>query len=70
VLVGGQAGMALGGWLSGKVFDLTGAYDAAFVNGIGWNLVTVAIIVFLLWKIRPGRSVMSLDRPTQGGVTS
>ena len=70
VLVGGQAGMALGGWLSGKVFDLTGSYDAAFVNGIGWNLVTVAIIVLLLWKIRPGRSVMSLNRPTQGGVTS
>lgn len=70
VLVGGQAGMALGGWLSGKVFDLTGSYDVAFVNGIGWNLVTVAIVIFLLWRIRPGRPVISLSRPTEGGVTS
>jgi hypothetical protein len=28
-------GMALGGWMSGKVFDLTGSYHAAFINGIG-----------------------------------
>ena len=27
-------GMALGGWMSGKVFDLTGSYHAAFLNGI------------------------------------
>jgi len=70
VLVGGQVGMALGGWLSGKVFDITGSYDAAFINGIGWNLVTVLIVGVLLWKIRPGRPLMTLNRPTQGGVTS
>jgi MFS family permease len=34
-------GMALGGWMSGKVFDLTGSYHAAFLNGIGWNLLNV-----------------------------
>jgi len=55
VLVGGQVGMALGGWLSGKVFDLTGSYDAAFLNGIAWNLVNLAIAIWLLWRIRPGR---------------
>jgi len=70
VLVGGQVGMALGGWLSGKVFDITGSYDAAFINGIGWNLVTVLIISILLWRIRPGRPLMTFNRPTQGGVTS
>jgi MFS family permease len=47
-------GMALGGWLSGKVFDLTGSYQAAFVNGIGWNLVNLAVVLFLLHRVRPG----------------
>lgn len=43
-------GMALGGWMSGKVFDLTGSYHAAFLNGIGWNLVNVSIASFLLFR--------------------
>ncbi len=42
-------GMALGGWLSGKIFDLTGSYDAAFINGIGWNLLNLTI-AFTLWR--------------------
>ena len=41
-------GMALGGWMSGLVFDLTGSYRAAFLNGIGWNLLNVSIAVSLL----------------------
>jgi MFS family permease len=41
-------GMALGGWMSGKVFDLTGSYHAAFLNGIGWNLLNLTIVLFLL----------------------
>jgi len=44
-------GMAFGGWLSGKIFDLTGSYDAAFVNGIAWNLVNLGIAIFLLRKV-------------------
>ena len=49
-------GMALGGWMSGKVFDLTGSYHAAFVNGIGWNLVNLAVVLTLLYRTRrPGR---------------
>src|SRR4029077_18497832 len=36
-------GMALGGWMSGKVYDLTGSYHAAFVNGIAWNLLNLTI---------------------------
>ena len=45
-------GMALGGWLSGAIFDLTGSYDAAFVNGIAWNLLNVAIVLWLLARQR------------------
>src|SRR5213075_118440 len=40
-------GMALGGWMSGKVFDLTGSYHAAFLNGLAWNALNVSIAVFL-----------------------
>jgi MFS family permease len=43
-------GMALGGWMSGKVFDLTGSYDAAFINGIAWNLLNLSIAGMLLWR--------------------
>ena len=63
VLVGGQVGMALGAWLSGQVFDLTGSYDAAFFNGIGWNLVNLAIVLWLMWRIRPGRRADSSVQP-------
>ena len=45
-------GMALGGWMSGKVFDLTGSYDAAFVNGIAWNALNLAIAGTLLLRVR------------------
>ena len=41
-------GMALGGWMSGAIFDLTGSYRAAFANGVGWNALNLAIAVFLL----------------------
>jgi len=44
--------MALGGWMSGKVFDLTGSYHAAFLNGIGWNLLNLSIALFLLHGAR------------------
>ena len=45
-------GMALGGWLSGAIFDLTGSYRAAFVHGIAWNLVNVSIAFWLLTRSR------------------
>jgi MFS family permease len=41
-------GMALGGWVSGAIFDWTGSYRAAFVNGIGWNLLNLSIAFWLL----------------------
>ena len=41
-------GMALGGWMSGAAFDLTGSYRAAFVNSIAFNLLNLAIALWLL----------------------
>jgi len=51
VLMFSLFGMALGGWMSGKVFDLTGSYHAAFINGIGWNLLNLCIASFLLFRL-------------------
>jgi MFS family permease len=45
-------GMALGGWMSGALFDLTGSYRWAFVNGIIWNLLNLAVAVWLLGQPR------------------
>ena len=45
-------GMALGGWMSGAAFDLTGSYRAAFVNGLAWNAVNMAIVITLLYRLR------------------
>jgi MFS family permease len=55
VITASLFGMALGGWMSGAIFDFTGSYRAAFVNGILWNLVNVAIATFLLRRatLRP-----------------
>jgi MFS family permease len=50
-------GMALGGWMSGKAFDLTGSYQAAFLNGIAWNFLNLAIVIALLWRVSRSRSL-------------
>lgn len=43
-------GMALGGWMSGAIFDVTGSYRAAFANGVAWNFVNAAIVAWLLLR--------------------
>tara|TARA_B100000676_G_scaffold250666_1_gene255337 strand:+ start:127 stop:624 length:498 start_codon:yes stop_codon:yes gene_type:complete len=40
-------GMALGGWLGGAIFDLTGSYSQAFLTGAGFNLVNLGLVSFL-----------------------
>ena len=46
------AGMALGGWMSGAIFDATGSYQAAIVNGLLWNGLNMAIAAWLLFRAR------------------
>ncbi|HMN20417.1 MAG TPA: MFS transporter [Ottowia sp.] len=55
VIMATMLGMALGGWMSGWIFDVTGSYRAAFVNGIGWNLLNLSIAGWLYLRARgPG----------------
>ena len=54
-------GMALGGWLSGLIFDHTGSYHLAFVHGIAWNLLNMAIANLLVWRNSWGK--LMLARP-------
>ncbi|CAG0996521.1 L-lactate transporter [Burkholderiales bacterium] len=57
VIMATLVGMALGGWASGAVFDLTGSYRAAFVHGIAWNLVNMSIAWWLLARTRMRHAV-------------
>ena len=57
VLMATLFGMALGGWLSGVIFDLTGSYRAAFVHGIGWNLLNMTLAFWLLRRSYPPRAL-------------
>ena len=50
VLMSTVFGMAVGGWLSGEIYGLTGSYQAAFLNGIAWNFLNMAIAFWLLWS--------------------
>ena len=55
VIMATFVGMALGGWMSGWIFDATGSYRAAFLNGIGWNLLNLSIAGWLFWRTRGPR---------------
>jgi MFS family permease len=50
VLMATLAGMAFGGWVSGWIFDLTGSYRVAFVNGLLWNFLNLAIVAWLMLR--------------------
>jgi MFS family permease len=61
VLMATLFGMALGGWLSGAIFDLSGSYHAAFINGIGWNLLNLSIA---FWLLRRSQKVSFQNTPS------
>lgn len=50
VLMSTILGMALGGWMSGWIYDATGSYQMAFVNGIMFNAVNLVIMAIVLWR--------------------
>jgi MFS family permease len=53
VIMATIVGMALGGWMSGWIYDLTGSYRMAFLNGIAFNALNVAVMVLILLRSRP-----------------
>jgi cyanate permease len=55
--------MAFGGWISGAIFDYTGSYQAAFANGLAWNLLNVSIAAWLLLASRPKKQGASAGSP-------
>ena len=55
VLTATVFGMALGGWLSGEIYDYTGSYTAAFVHGVGWNVLNLGLALWILYVRSPAR---------------
>jgi MFS family permease len=52
VILASVIGMSLGGWISGVIFDMTGSYRAAFLNGLAWNALNMGIALALLLRSR------------------
>lgn len=67
VLSATLVGMGLGGWMSGAIYDLTLSYMAAFLNGIAWNVLHIAIAAFLLFMMGSRGDDTAPDRSEEGG---
>jgi hypothetical protein len=52
VIFASVIGMSFGGWVSGAIFDATGSYRAAFLNGVAWNIVNMAVALMLVLRAR------------------
>jgi MFS family permease len=50
-------GMAIGGWMTGWIYDMTGSYQTAFINGIVWNLMNIAAMVLVLTRTGSTKSL-------------
>lgn len=59
VLMATLFGMALGGWMSGAIYDLRGSYQTAFLNGIAWNLLNASIMIMLIIRARRGAQLVN-----------
>ena len=66
VIMATLIGMALGGWMSGWIFDLTGSYRAAFLNGMAWNLLNLSIVGWLFWRMRQQCAVTARPQHSAG----
>ena len=56
-------GMALGGWMAGALYDLTGSYTVSFLNAIAFNLMNMAIAFVLLRRGRSGADSITSANP-------
>jgi len=45
-------GMAFGGYVSGAIFDWFASYRMAFLNGLAWNFVNLAVVCWLMMRAR------------------
>ncbi len=56
VLFAGMSGMAVGGWLAGRLFDHFGSYAPSFATGVLFNVVNLALIGFLVIRLPTSRA--------------
>ena len=61
IIMATLVGMALGGWLSGKIFDVTGSYHAAFINGIAWNALNFGIVWWLYKRYQANQDLQAVN---------
>ena len=61
VLMATIFGMAFGGWVSGFIFDLTGSYSLAFLNGIIWNVINILLIIYLMFKGKSNKTLVGIQ---------
>ena len=61
VLMATIFGMAFGGWVSGFIFDLTGSYSLAFLNGIIWNVINILLIIYLMFKGKSNKNMVAIQ---------
>lgn len=57
VLFAGFLGMAAGGWGAGVLYDRFGLYLVGFAVGIGFNLINMAIVLWLVLR-QPGSGIV------------
>ena len=57
----GTLGMAIGSWLGGYVFDLTGVYRPAFLIGGGANFANLLVVGGLILCERRARLAIELS---------
>ena len=61
VLMATIFGMAFGGWVSGYIFDLSGSYSLAFLNGIIWNVINILLIIYLMFKGKSNKNMVAIQ---------
>ena len=50
-------GMSIGGWMSGKIFDITNSYTLGFLNSVFWNLINISIVLFIFIIIKKSNKI-------------